>query len=334
MIQHAILNPAQQLRKDLERLSQGDFSISVIRSSQDEIGDIAASAEQVRTSLGSILEDVNHTSVTLSAASTELSSTSEQTAENSQRQSNATEATAAAVEEMAVSSSSVADSAEQGRHLAAKALEDTQQGNQKLIELVTCIGQVDKAVGKISASIDEFVKSTQAITGMTHQVREIAEQTNLLALNAAIEAARAGEQGRGFAVVADEVRKLAEKSSESVSEIDKITKILNAQSDLVEESIQHGQKSLVVSQDLVKIVAEMLIGATKSVTQASQDMDTIAAAAKEQTVANNEIAKNMEQIAQMVEESALAAKESAGAAGSLEQLSLHLQNAAARFKLV
>lgn len=333
MIQQAMLNPTRQLMQDLERLAEGNFSVSVKRSSQDEIGEVAASAERVRASLGSILVDVNHSSDELSAASTELASTSEQTAENSQRQSEAAEAAAAAVEEMAVSINSVADSAEQGRLLAAKALDDTQQGNQKLLELAECIGLVETAVRKISTSIDEFVKSTQSITGMTLQVREIADQTNLLALNAAIEAARAGEQGRGFAVVADEVRKLAEKSTRSVGEIDKITQILNNQSGMVEESIQHGQKSLAVSQELMKTVATILAGSTQSVTQASQNMDAIAASAKEQTIASNEIAKNMERIAQMVEESCTAAKETAGAAGNLEQLAMRLQSSSARFKL-
>ena len=334
MIQRAILDPAQQLMRDLERLAEGDFSVSVKHGSQDEIGEVAASAERVRASLGRILGDVNQSSDALSAASTQLASTSVQTAGNSQRQSEAAEATAAAVEEMAVSITSVADSAEQGRQLAVKALEDTQQGNMKLLELVECIGLVEAAVRKISSSIDAFVTSTQSITGMTNQVREIADQTNLLALNAAIEAARAGEQGRGFAVVADEVRKLAEKSTSSVGEIDKITKLLNDQSGMVGESIKHGQESLVASQGLMKMVEAMLANATQSVTQASQDMGAIAASAKEQTMASNEIAKNMEGIAQMVMESYMAAKEVAGAAGNMEQLAMQLQSSSARFKLV
>lgn len=333
MIQRAILNPARQLMRDLERLAEGDFSVSVKRSSRDEIGDVAVSAERVRASLGSILGDVNHSSDALSSASTELASTSGHAVENSQRQSGAAEAVAAAVEEMTVSITSVADSVEQGRQLAAKALDDTQQGNQKLLELVGCIGRVEEAVQKISTSVNEFVKSTQSITGMTLQVREIAEQTNLLALNAAIEAARAGEQGRGFAVVADEVRKLAEKSTASVGEIDKITQTLNSQSDMVGKSIHHGQEHLAVSQELMKTVATMLANSTQSVTQASQNIDAIAASTKEQTVASNEIAKNMEQIAQMAEESCVAAKETAEAAGSLDQLAMRLQSSSARFKL-
>jgi methyl-accepting chemotaxis protein len=199
--------------------------------------------------------------------------------------------------------------------------------------MAVCFGAVEDSVQKISVSIDDFVKSTQAISSMTRQVREIADQTNLLALNAAIEAARAGEQGRGFAVVADEVRKLAEKSTKSASEIDNITQALNNRTSGLGESIQHGQKSLAASNELMKSVVAILAGASQSVTQASQNMHSITTSSKEQTLAGNEIARSMERIAQMVEEGSAAAKETAGAAGNLEQLAIRLQSTSAQFKL-
>lgn len=333
MIQQAILNPAKQLKQDLERLAKGDFSIPIKRSSEDEIGDIATSAERVRTNLSDILGKVSFSSNELSSAASELASTSEQALQNSQQQSNSSEAIAAAVEEMTVSITSVSDSVEHGRQLAAKALDDTQKSNSKLLELADCINQVAEAVQKISTSVLEFAASTQSISGMTFQVREIAEQTNLLALNAAIEAARAGEQGRGFAVVADEVRKLAEKSTSSVGEIDKITQILGSRSTLLEESIKRGEEHLSMGLTLLKTVETMLESTTRSVMQANQEMDGIATSSKEQSMASNEVARNMEKIAQMSEESCMAAKGIADAASNLDQLATQLQNSSSQFRL-
>ena len=334
MIQRTILNPTQQLVLDLGRMSGGDFSTPVSQSSSDEIGNVALSSEQVRANLGNILRQLDQSSDTLSAAAMQLASTSEQVATNSQSQSESVSGVASAVEELTVSITAVSESAKEGRNLVSRALNDTQQGNQKLKELMSCISMVQDAVLNISAAVDSFVESTKSISGMTHRVREIADQTNLLALNAAIEAARAGEQGRGFAVVADEVRKLAENSTQSVGEIDKITLTLNDQSDLVVKSILHGQESLRTSQELIKIVSDILAGATQSVSQASLDIEAISSSTNEQVQASSNISTSMEHIAQMVEENSSAVGEVASAAGNLNQLSTRLKNSTLQFKLI
>ncbi len=333
MIQRNILTPTQQLVIDLAKLSKGDFATPVRQSTTDEIGDVAVSSEQVRRSLTNILQELDLSSDTLSAAAMQLAASSAQVATSSNSQSESVSGVASAVEELTVSINAVSESAREGRTQVAKALDDTQQGNQKLQELMSCISLVQNAVLNISSAVDSFVESTKSISGMTHRVREIADQTNLLALNAAIEAARAGEQGRGFAVVADEVRKLAENSTQSVGEIDKITLTLNNQSDLVVNSILHGQESLRSSQELIKIVSQILAGATQSVSQASQNMETISLSSSEQAQASSNISNSMEHIAQMVEENSSAVGEVASAADNMKLLSTKLKNSTAQFKL-
>jgi methyl-accepting chemotaxis protein len=191
---------------------------------------------------------------------------------------------------------------------------------------------VQEAVNQIAGSVKEFVESTRAIAGMTQQVKDIADQTNLLALNAAIEAARAGEQGRGFAVVADEVRKLAEKSAQSASEIDKVTNALNQKSSHVEATVQGGLRSLLATQEHVERVSAVLTEAGESVTKSSSGVSDIASSVSEQSLASTEIARNVEKIAQMSEENHAAVNSNARDIVRLEGLARELQTAVGRFK--
>ena len=186
---------------------------------------------------------------------------------------------------------------------------------------------------RMADSINEFVRNTEAINKMTQEVKDIAEQTNLLALNAAIEAARAGEQGRGFAVVADEVRKLAEKSSRSASEIDAITENLSAQSVSVRKSIEDGLGHLASSQSSVSSVADILQSANGSVTEVGQGLNAIAGATDEQRRVSNEVAQSIEAIAGMAQDNNVAVEKTADAAQSLEKLADSLQGTVSRFKV-
>ena len=195
------------------------------------------------------------------------------------------------------------------------------------------IGRVQDAVNQIAGSVKEFVDSTRAITGMTQQVKEIADQTNLLALNAAIEAARAGEQGRGFAVVADEVRKLAEKSAKSANEIDQVTNSLNQKSTHVEATVQAGLHSLQATQEQIGRVSTMLTEAGEAVTKSSHGVSDIAASVGEQSLASTEIARHVEQIAQMSEENHAAVESNNQDIVRLEQLARELQGAVSRFRV-
>ena len=228
---------------------------------------------------------------------------------------------------------SVARSTEQVQVHAQETLERSVEGNESLAILMGEIDQVEGAVRNIAESVTTFVRSTNSITAMTRQVKDIAEQTNLLALNAAIEAARAGEQGRGFAVVADEVRKLAEKSASSANEIDSVTQLLSQQSDRVEISIQEGQQHLASSQDALETAAVVLSTVGDSVRAVNHELLSIVSNSDEQRHAGQRVAENIESIAAMAHDNADSNQQSLSSARNLEELASGLQAWVGRFKV-
>ncbi len=313
--------------------ADGDLNARAKVYGQDEIGQAATAFNGLIDGFASIIRQVLGHAGTVSGTAAQLSASASQIAQGSQEQSEAAASTAAAVEQITVSINSVAANTEDVRKLSEKSLQQTRDGNQNVTAMIGEIGRVQDAVTQIAGSVKEFVDSTRAIAGMTQQVKDIADQTNLLALNAAIEAARAGEQGRGFAVVADEVRKLAEKSAKSASEIDQVTSSLNQKSTHVEATVQAGLQSLQATQEQVARVSAMLTEAGEAVTQSSHGVSDIAASVGEQSHASSEIARNVEKIAQMSEENHAAVESNTRDIVRLEQLAQELQQAASRFRV-
>ena len=324
----------EELRSVMVRMSaDGDLTARVKVYGQDEIGQAAMAFNGLIDGFANIIRQVLGSAGTVSGTAAQLSTSSLQIAQGSQAQSEAAASTAAAVEEITVSINSVAANTEDVRKLSEQSLNQTQQGNQSVTAMIGEIGRVQDAVNQIAGSVKEFVDSTRAIAGMTRQVKEIADQTNLLALNAAIEAARAGEQGRGFAVVADEVRKLAEKSAKSANEIDRVTNSLNEKSTYVESTVQAGLHSLQATQEQIERVSIVLTEAGDAVTKSSHGVSDIAASVSEQSLASTEIARNVEKIAQMSEENHAAVESNTQEIVRLEQLARELQSAVSRFKV-
>lgn len=325
---------AGELRGTMVRMAaDGDLNARAKVYGKDEIGQAAVAFNGLIEGIANIIRQVINGAGMVSGTSAQLSVASLQISQGSQAQSEAAASTAAAVEQITVSINSVAANTEDVRKLSEKSLNQTQQGNQSVTAMIGEIGRVQEAVNQIAGSVKEFVDSTRAIAGMTQQVKDIADQTNLLALNAAIEAARAGEQGRGFAVVADEVRKLAEKSAKSANEIDQVTNSLNQKSTLVEAVVQTGLRSLQATQEQVEHVSVLLTEAGEAVSQSSHGVSDIAASVSEQSLASTEIARNVEKMAQMSEENHAAIQSNNQDITRLEGLAKELQAAVSKFKV-
>jgi methyl-accepting chemotaxis protein len=263
----------------------------------------------------------------------DLSNSAGQVTGSSRRQDEKSGQAAAAVEKLVASIASIARSAGHVQQQSLESLKRAQAGDQSLDGLLSEMDAVESAVRQMAESINEFVRDTEAINVMTLAVREIANQTNLLALNAAIEAARAGEQGRGFAVVADEVRKLAEKSAHSVSEINALTEKLASQSAAVRQAIDESFAHISSSQESARAVADILQAANGSVRNVGEGLHAIALETNQQRQASGEVASSIEAIAVMAGDNNLAVEETATAADSLRNLADRLQQIVGRFRI-
>ncbi len=332
---HFVTQPMDELRKGLVDIArgEGDLTRRLRIKGKDEIGETALVFNEMMENFAKLVRQVTEAAQRVSAKAHDLSMSASRVASSSHQQDEKSNQAAAAVEQLVTSIVSIAQSAEHVQHQSQESLDRAQAGNRSLTELLEEMDVVESAVKQMAESVNEFVRNTEAINAMTQEVKDIAEQTNLLALNAAIEAARAGEQGRGFAVVADEVRKLAEKSARSASEIDAITEKLTSQSVAVRKAIHEGLSHLSSSQESVHSVADILTATNGSVQEVGEGLDTIATATDQQRRVSGEVADNIEAIASMARDNTSSVEETAAAADDLKILADNLQGTVGRFKV-
>lgn len=323
IVRARIVATVGQIKSAAINLQGGDLTRRVQAAGRDEIAQTALAFNELIDSFQKAVRQVLGEANAVSNASQKLSASSHTVTNGSTRQAGAASAVAATMEQMAVSVSSIADNAQNVKEISRQSLDNTQAGNASLNRLQQEVTNVRQAFVAINSSVGEFVQSTRSIANLTQQVKELADQTNLLALNAAIEAARAGEQGRGFAVVADEVRKLAERSAAAANSIDGVTRTLEQQAVVVEVSLSEGTSSLSHSDSHLQELERLIDSAHQSVSNASRGIDEIAHAVHEQSAASADIARNLDEIVRMVEENNAALNQ---ASTTTEELEIHAGN--------
>jgi methyl-accepting chemotaxis protein len=315
------------------KVAAGELDVPVQRQSDDETGQLLAALGVMVQNLAAAVQQVRQASGLVHQTSQILVASSSSLDDGARSQVDAVGSAASKMQEVSVRVSQCAEVAGELRSASTQSLHSTGHGNSRMQQLAQDMNILEAVVREMAASIHTFVERTRTITGMTREVREIAEQTNLLALNAAIEAARAGEQGRGFAVVADEVRKLAEKSSASAASIDRITQELSGQYDAVEAVLAKGETVLDSIKSSSGSMGEALALSAQAAGLAHQASDQIASAVEVQHGACQDIAHSMEQIARMADHSSVSAQASRQQSLALVAVAEQLTSAVGRFRL-
>ena len=310
-----------------------DFTVRVNVKKHDEIGQTTSALNRLLDKLQDNLNSIAAGAQSVAAAANEMSSTSTHVATASTQQSEAASDMAATVEEMTVSINHVADRSLEANRISSESGRLASSGEEVIGHTVEDMNDIASTVNEAAALIQQLEANSQQISNVVAVIRDVADQTNLLALNAAIEAARAGEQGRGFAVVADEVRKLAERTSTSTKEISSTIDTMRTSASNAVDSMQG-----VVSR--VALGVERAQEANTSIKQIGEGsrnavhmVEEITEAIREQGTATNNIAMQVERIAQMSEESSAAAANSAQAAQDLDRLAGDMQRIVSAYRL-
>ena len=317
----------------MNAMAQGDLSKRVDMDGEDEFAWLSREYTTARRGFADAVRAIMSSAVQLASAAEELSKITEQSSQGVEKQQREVQQVATAMEEMSATVQEVASNAANAATGAQEADEQSKNGYEVVNETIETIHSLADEVKQTSEVIERLKDDSISIGTVLDVIRDIAEQTNLLALNAAIEAARAGEQGRGFAVVADEVRTLASRTQQSTQEIHQMIERLQSGANNAVEAMEHGRNKAEVSVAQAAKAGEALEAITSVVDNIKSMNIQIASAAEEQSATTEEINRNIVNISDVADETAEGSKRTASSSDDLAQLAMELQQQVGRFQV-
>ncbi|NTV70659.1 MAG: HAMP domain-containing protein [Azonexaceae bacterium] len=330
----SVVGPLNEMRSVIDRAAnQNDFTGSINVSGHNEIADTAQSFNTMMATLRTSLTDLKQNMISVDDALMTLATSSDQAARASMSTSEAASAMAASVEEMSVSITSVSASTNEALNISESAGQSAETGGKVIDSTVTEIEKIAVVIDQVSGTIKALGESSDRISSVVQVIRDVADQTNLLALNAAIEAARAGEAGRGFAVVADEVRKLAERTSTATGEIAAMINNIQTCSRSAVDNMEHTVTQVGRGTQQAQEAGQAIVSIREGSAQVVRVVHDIADAMSEQGAASQDIARRVENVAQASEESSASVQQAANAVRNIRETSARMRATAERFKV-